>query len=882
MYTYDSLKLAFLSLWLFGSFSTLAQNKAKVDSLQKALNTDVSAKEKVDIYNLLAKEYNRSDSAKVAQYTKQAIALAQANNYSIGMIDAWYQLGLVAMLKGHATVARQYFGQVRQTAQKTGYTKGRAQAWHGLGKLHESQGNYADALKAHHQSLAISKQLNDKPGMAGSYNGIGVAYWRLGDLSQAIVTYRKSLKIYKRLGNKRGVASSYHNIGIVYKHQGDYSQALKMYKNSLKIEEQLGDELGVAISYNSLGVICHYYQGNYPEALKMYQQAIKIYEKLGYKRGLGDSYNNIGLVYTRQEDYPQALKMHQRALQARMQLGDKRGMARSYHNIATVYEEQNNFGQARKMYEKAVTLCEQIGNKNGAAMGYFGLGALVLKQKRPDKAKQYFEQALVLHQQMGEKDLVVQVWLHLGMTYYALQQYHKALPYLNQSMQGAHKTGNPVTIRNAAEYLAKVYKATHKYQLAYENLELYKSMSDSLLNKKNIKKIAQLETQYTYGKKQDSLKLAQTAERRALTAEINTQKANQRATLIGSSLLGLLLLALGGFYYAQRRSKHKLALAHAQLLSLDQFKHQMLGMIVHDLKNPLNSIIGLSEAENGNPHLMAINRSGKRMHHLVMNILEVQKMEDQQMPLAKVVTPLGDLVKEAVVQVSFIAQEKNQTIQANALPNALLEVDSTLLVRVLVNLLTNATKYTAQNQKIWIKAETTDTHCKVLVIDTGVGIALEFVPQVFDKFAQAHSQQSGRMRATGLGLTFCKLAVEAHGGEIGVESVLGEGSTFWFCLPLATPEAEELATSQPTHLVQAEASEPTFVFTSKELAVLEPIVAHIKTCQVYQTGKIIKALEDLEPSATPALQDWQLALEDALLAYNEVRVNELLEVTALE
>jgi len=320
-----------------------------------------------------------------------------------------------------------------------------------------------------------------------------------------------------------------------------------------------------------------------------------------------------------------------------------------------------------------------------------------------------------------------------------------------------------------------------------------------------------------------------------------------------------------------------------KILQLNRFKQQMMGMIVHDLKNPLNSIIGLSEGNQDDTHIVSINHSGKRMHHLVMNILDVQKMEDSQLSLHKETLSLGSLMEVALPQISFVTQENNQSIVVGHLPAVTLDVDVNLLSRVMVNLLTNAAKYSPQNEEIHIAAEVTEegdlkkrtNRCKISIIDKGAGIAPAFLDKVFDKFVQVKDSKAYHHNSTGLGLTFCKLVIEAHEGEIGVISELGKGSTFWFELSCkVTSKSMTIApqTFQPEHQV------PNDRFTSDEIEILRPIVDQVKTHEIFETGKIIKLLASLKNHPSPNLAAWRNTLENTLLTGNQALFDQLLDI----
>lgn len=108
-----------------------------------------------------------------------------------------------------------------------------------------------------------------------------------------------------------------------------------------------------------------------------------------------------------------------------------------------------------------------------------------------------------------------------------------------------------------------------------------------------------------------------------------------------------------------------------------------------------------------------------------------------------------------------------------------------LVYRVLVNLLTNAIKHSPRGGRVIINSSLIEDHARIVVQDNGRGIPAEYHQKIFEKFSQVQARQDGQKHSSGLGLTFCKLAVEAHGGRIGVDSEEGQGSSFWFTLPIA-------------------------------------------------------------------------------------------------
>ena len=328
-------------------------------------------------------------------------------------------------------------------------------------------------------------------------------------------------------------------------------------------------------------------------------------------------------------------------------------------------------------------------------------------------------------------------------------------------------------------------------------------------------------------------------------------------------------------------SLEELDASNEQLLKLDKFKQQMMGMIVHDLKNPLNSIIGLSNHQDNPRFFENIHQSGQRMYHLVMNILEVQKFEESEMKLQIDNLIFEEIAKDAIAQTSYFIQGKNHQVDLQLPAQAVIKADREVMVRIMINLLTNAAKYTPEAGTITIAMEASKPgHYKILIKDPGVGIPAEHLDKVFDKFHQANQKKLGVVRSTGLGLTFCKLAVEAQGGQIGVESEWGNGATFWFTILegiLIEPKTSQVSSNNiednDTLSIQS--------FTKTEIDLLVPVAKVIAGLEIYQTSKIQEALKELGHLENENIKRWISEIEDALFSHNEQKLRELLQVIDL-
>jgi signal transduction histidine kinase len=237
-------------------------------------------------------------------------------------------------------------------------------------------------------------------------------------------------------------------------------------------------------------------------------------------------------------------------------------------------------------------------------------------------------------------------------------------------------------------------------------------------------------------------------------------------------------------------------------VELAQLREDMMHMLVHDLRSPLTVLHGSLEMtdmfiDDGNLEEVRLlgqmaQRSCDRMLRMVSELLDISKLESGELPIHPQRTNVESLLGEIAARIGPLAERANITIdlmfKADLPP---LQVDPKFLDRVLHNLLDNAIKFTPDggHVQLWAKADPDSADAVLIgVKDTGPGVPSEELHRLFEKFQQV-SSVTGRRVGTGLGLPFCKLAIEAHGGQIWVESEVGKGSTFIMRLPAAAPEA---------------------------------------------------------------------------------------------
>lgn len=263
----------------------------------------------------------------------------------------------------------------------------------------------------------------------------------------------------------------------------------------------------------------------------------------------------------------------------------------------------------------------------------------------------------------------------------------------------------------------------------------------------------------------------------------------------------LLYLALAGtgagLYYRYKLQQRISAQEALRLKELDEFKSQFFTNITHEFRTPLTVILGMGEQiDKMEPptairsKVTLIRRSGENLLRLINQILDLAKLESKSLKMNYVQGDVLAYIRYIAESLHSLANAQNLLVKVESdHSKIMMDYDPERLLQIVHNLLSNAIKFTPSGGKVMLKANTEGQWLRVSVTDTGPGIPADELPHLFERFFQARNQEHAKAGGTGIGLSLSRELAKAMGGDISVESTVGQGSTFQVRLPITQKEA---------------------------------------------------------------------------------------------
>ncbi len=615
------------------------------------------------------------------------------------------------------------------------------------------------------------------------------------DPVQAIIYGREAQQLVEKENNPRKRSEIYRFLGVAYRNAGDLAKAAELVYKSLTIDEERGDSVQIAHSFNTLGRIM-LLQNNVDEANVYIHRAVALAEQMKDEALLAFCLFTLADLHFTRREYALALATADKVVLIRARRGEDVYVADVYLAIAKALTTMTQYDKAYDYISKALAIFERKHITYNLAVGNNAMATLLLTMKKPT------ESAL----------------------------------YANNALQIATTIGAKVLEKEAALLLSESYTAEGKFQAALEMYKRHKILSDSIFSERSIKQNALLNIEYETKNKEQQIRVFEQERRfnalltivvaiiiallvaaflwlvgRYKRQSAGTQHLQARAESLANTndALRMTQMELQESHQKLSEALRQIQVTNDELQDLNEEKNMILGMVSHDLKNPIVAIQGLAEMMNTESFTLeqykefsgVILGTSNRMYALVKNFLDVARAEEGHLRLTFIQFDLAEVIDLVLDNYRQQAESKNITIHYNKPTDSMVvRADESVIIQILDNLISNALKYTPPGKNVSIAVETVyvvkhnealvgdamdnlsdtsfDECVRFSIIDEGPGLTDSDKSQLFQKFARLSAQPTGGESSTGLGLAITKQLVELMNGRVWCESEYGFGARF--------------------------------------------------------------------------------------------------------
>ncbi|QIA06610.1 tetratricopeptide repeat-containing sensor histidine kinase [Draconibacterium halophilum] len=621
----------------------------------------------------------------------------------------------------------------------------------------------------------------------------------------------KALDLSKKINYKYGEGTALFLISYVYDQLGDWLPAISNLEQAIDIFTATNDSLSLIGCYLNLGVL-YSYGKDQVQALKYIIKAKNICEETNENYALSEAYGNIASYYEYLKEYRNSLRYYEKALEVDKATENIGNQSLSHTSLGNNYLKLNRHEEALFHLNEARKLLPQVIDKQREIEVILGFINYYLETGDLEEAETYSNKITDYTDQNEFTKLAVEINYVNGKYHLKKKDFRTAIIYYDKAIALSRKLEKYDYLSDYFNEKAEAYAGLGQYEKAYEMISKAKEAFEVLKPDEIVEALGNFEADETSRAERNKIIL----EQQLATAKTESDQFKFRVKA-AFAIIALLIILVALSFFLILRKKHtdelkanyntinrqkllleenlvKLAEDEKNLKKLNATKDKFFSIIAHDLKNPFNVLIGISdllrnekEAQNSNDFGVLIDgmyQAATSGYKLLENLLEWSrtqtgtiKFEPQSFFIHKVFETNKELTLE-------VAKAKGVTIEVSE-KKAMVYADYDMVNFIVRNLLNNAIKFSNKNGNIELFAKKDGEMLLVTVKDDGIGMTPEMIENLFKIENSVQREGTAKEKGTGLGLILCQEFVKINGGNIWVDSEKDKGSSFQFSLPLS-------------------------------------------------------------------------------------------------
>ncbi len=564
----------------------------------------------------------------------------------------------------------------------------------------------------------------------------------------------------------------------------DVEETMKIAIDTISRSRAIGypDGLGQG---QCLKGFCLRLKGEYDSGIQVLRDALSVAKKIHNRNMEATALYYLGNIYRDLGELDNVFSHYEKALAINEELGEEYYQSVILSSISNLLYDLNDYDSALEYALKCLPIFERVHNVNSLLNIYNTLGNIYFKKEQLPEALHYFEENF--NSSEPETAAYVMAESGLGKVYYKMQDFSNANKFLSNALRRSQGLSNAEVQIICNFYLGRLFMDEGSFRLALQYLNSAYAVAESYNRRHDIMSIHEV-LSALYDKMGDIPKAFHHLKSfEQLKEEIFKQK-------IINELRNL-----------QVRQQTELAKKEKEVAERTAFlKHQFMANMSHEIRTPMNAIVGMTRLLLAKDpkheqlrYLNAIQLSSNNLLVIINDILDLSKIEAGKIIIEHTDFNLREILNSVRDMLMLKIEEKGLELRITidpAIPRRLTG-DPTRINQVLINLAGNAVKFTEKGyvevSASLYKKEGDKHFIKFDVIDTGIGIAQEYVDTIFDSFTQAGADVTRKFGGTGLGLTISKQLVGLMGGDISVQSELQKGTTFTAIIGLMEAAVQE-------------------------------------------------------------------------------------------